>query len=274
MLRLLPVLHAFATAVASPAQLIRCANAPTSAGCSFAPPPASFDVRFHFGAAGNATIRVTTAWSPSYARQFFTLVKLGFYSENPPFRVDYRNTSYKFMAQLGWNLQDGVQDVWDRMRAIPEAVAATASNTKGRVTMAMQAVQCDAAAPSDPCAPYRPACTAADYCAFNGSTQFFINFGNNSRLDAHGFAPFGEVVEGMETIDNLGRLLGNAYGELQDLCPAVPTPATSAYCIYDALGNRSGVSSADLSKPAAEAIVAKRFPLMYRARVRWAEVVS
>ena len=33
---------------------------------------------------------------------------LRFYDGNPAFRVDYRNKSYRFMAQLGWNLQHGV----------------------------------------------------------------------------------------------------------------------------------------------------------------------
>ena len=255
-------------------KLIRCATAPTSAGCSFKPPPDNFDVRYDMGPAGNVTVRVQTAWSVPYATQFWQLVQLGFYDGNPAFRVDYHNESYKLMAQLGWNLQAGVQDAWDDHRAIPEAVTAAASNTRGRVTMAMEAVACNASSPSDPCAPYRPACSAADYCAFNGSTQLFINFGNNSRLDAHGFAPFGEVVEGLENVEALGRLLGNAYGELQDLCPAARTRATSDYCVYDARGGRSGASSAELSKPDAEALVARDFPLMWRTRVRSAVVLA
>ena len=35
------------------------------------------------------------------------------------------------------------------------------------------------------------------------STQFFLNFGDNARLDALGFAPFGEVVEGMDVVDKI-----------------------------------------------------------------------
>ena len=57
------------------------------------------------------------------------------------------------------------------------------------------------------------------------STQVFINFVDNTSLDAQGFAPFGQVVEGMDVVDKLysgygrqnvpdqGRITaeGNAY---------------------------------------------------------------
>ena len=92
----------------SAAKLIRCATAPTTPGCTFPPPPETFDVRFDFGG-NNVTFRVTTAWSPPYASLFHQLVSLGYYDETPPFRVDYRNSSYSFMAQMGWNLLPGVQ---------------------------------------------------------------------------------------------------------------------------------------------------------------------
>ncbi len=35
------------------------------------------------------------------------------------------------------------------------------------------------------------------------TTQLFINFGNNASLDGQGFAPFGEVIEGMDVVDKL-----------------------------------------------------------------------
>ena len=41
------------------------------------------------------------------------------------------------------------------------------------------------------------------------TTQVFINFGNNANLDGMGFAPFGEVVEGMEVVD----AFYSGYGE-------------------------------------------------------------
>jgi peptidyl-prolyl cis-trans isomerase A (cyclophilin A) len=42
------------------------------------------------------------------------------------------------------------------------------------------------------------------------TTQIFINYSNgNKRLDQSGFAPFGEVTEGMEVVDKLYA----GYGE-------------------------------------------------------------
>ncbi len=41
------------------------------------------------------------------------------------------------------------------------------------------------------------------------TTQVFINFKNNSRLDPLGFAPFGKVVSGMNVVD----ALNGEYGE-------------------------------------------------------------
>ncbi len=34
-------------------------------------------------------------------------------------------------------------------------------------------------------------------------TQIFINYGDNSYLDEQGFAPFGQVVSGMEIVDKI-----------------------------------------------------------------------
>jgi peptidyl-prolyl cis-trans isomerase A (cyclophilin A) len=42
------------------------------------------------------------------------------------------------------------------------------------------------------------------------TSQIFVNYNDsNARLDAMGFSPFGQVVEGMDVVDNLYK----GYGE-------------------------------------------------------------
>jgi peptidyl-prolyl cis-trans isomerase A (cyclophilin A) len=49
------------------------------------------------------------------------------------------------------------------------------------------------------------------------STQIFINFNDrNVGLDSQGFAPFGQVVSGMESVDKIYSGYGNPPDEQQD----------------------------------------------------------
>jgi cyclophilin family peptidyl-prolyl cis-trans isomerase len=45
--------------------------------------------------------------------------------------------------------------------------------------------------------------------------QLFINLGDNSRLDDTGFAPFGQVIEGMDVVDKLHGGYGEGLTKLQ-----------------------------------------------------------
>ena len=87
------------------------------------------------------------------------------------------------MAQFGISGDPALNRAW-RTAQIPDDTVVQ-SNTRGRITYAKSN------APN------------------SRTTQLFINFGDNSQLDDMGFAPFGEVVAGMEAVD----ALYSQYGE-------------------------------------------------------------
>jgi len=130
--------------------------------------------------AGNFVIEVHRDWAPHGADRFYNLVKIGFYDDVAFYRV-----LKGFMAQTGMNGNPAVTAAWANARIPADKVKQ--SNTKGRVTFAF------GGGPE------------------NRTTQFFINYGNNSYLDASGFAPFGEVIEDFDTVKELYA----GYGEGQ-----------------------------------------------------------
>jgi peptidyl-prolyl cis-trans isomerase A (cyclophilin A) len=131
--------------------------------------PATYKVRLDT-TAGPVVIQVTRAWAPLGADRFYNLVKNGFYDDVRFFRV-----IPGFMAQGGMNGDPAIQKIWGRNNINDDPVKQ--SNTRGFVTFAKTA------APN------------------SRSTQIFINYGNNASLDAQGFAPFGQVISGMEAVD-------------------------------------------------------------------------
>ena len=153
--------------------------------------PATFNVNFATSA-GTFVVQVTRAWAPKGADRFYNLVKHGYYNDGRFFRV-----VPNFMVQFGINGDPKVQEVWREATIADEPV--TQSNKRGFITFAKSN------APN------------------SRTTQVFINFADNSRLDAGGFAPFGQVISGMEIVDkinaeygeepNQGRIQfeGNAY---------------------------------------------------------------
>jgi len=149
---------------------------PTSAEMT-ATAPESYRVRFQT-TAGDFVVQVQRSLSPHGADRFYNLVRSGFYDGVRFFRV-----IDGFMAQFGMHGDPEVTAAW---RAAPiEDDAVMASNTRGMITFAMT---------NQP---------------NSRTTQVFINYRDNSNLDAMGFAPFGEVVEGMEVVDQLY----SGYGE-------------------------------------------------------------
>ena len=133
--------------------------------------PELFRARFDTSK-GPFVIEVHREWAPIAADRFYNLVKHGFYDGTRFFRV-----RPGFMAQFGINGTPEIQSAWQRAFLRDEPVAK--SNTRGFVSFTTEG---------------RPQ---------SRFTQIFINYGDNTRLDADGFAPFGEVVAGMDVVDKL-----------------------------------------------------------------------
>jgi peptidyl-prolyl cis-trans isomerase A (cyclophilin A) len=133
--------------------------------------PATFRARFETSQ-GPLVIEVHREWAPLGADRFYTLVKGGFYDGVRFFRV-----LSGFMAQFGLSGDPKVQAAWASANLMDEP--AKQSNLRGFVTFAKE---------SSPNTRY---------------TMVFINYKDNSYLDADGFAPFGQVVVGMDVVDKL-----------------------------------------------------------------------
>ena len=127
---------------------------------------------------GAVVIEVHRDWAPVGADHFYELVKSGFYDGARFFRV-----LPSFMAQFGIAGDPQVNGKWQDKNLQDDPVKQ--SNTRGMVTFAKTSL------PN------------------SRSTQLFINTGNNARLDSDGFAPIGQVVSGMDAVDNFY----NGYGE-------------------------------------------------------------
>lgn len=138
--------------------------------------PAAFRARFETSK-GTFVIEVHREWAPLGADRFYTLVRSGYFDGVRFFRV-----LAGFMAQFGIHGDPHVTGQW-RARSIRDDPVRQ-SNTRGRVTFAT-------AGPD------------------TRTTQLFINYGDNHRLDQSGFAPIGQVIEGMEVVDRLY----SGYGE-------------------------------------------------------------
>jgi peptidyl-prolyl cis-trans isomerase A (cyclophilin A) len=140
------------------------------------PAPAVYKAKFDTSK-GAFLVEVHRDWAPNGADRFYNLVKNGFFDNARFFRV-----VSGFMVQFGINADPKLSAVWREARIKDDPVRQ--SNKRGFLTYAM-------AGPN------------------TRTTQLFISFGDNSRLDSQGFAPFGQVVSGMNVVD----ALYSGYGE-------------------------------------------------------------
>ncbi|HMG33414.1 MAG TPA: peptidylprolyl isomerase [Blastocatellia bacterium] len=120
---------------------------------------------------GSFLVECHRDWAPIGADRFYNLVATGFFDDSRFFRV-----RAGFIAQFGIPGEPSVAAVWQH-QSIPDDPRRQ-SNVRGSIAYAM---------------------TGPD----TRTTQLYINLGENTRLDAEGFAPMGKVVQGMEVVDKL-----------------------------------------------------------------------
>ena len=178
------------------------------------PPPPSYGVRYETTSGLSWTIEVTTAWAPPYATRFWALSNIGYHVGAPFYRVDYANASTRFVVQFGYRSEPAVDALWDAETTLNTTWSVHApGNVRGSVAFSM-----NAAAPGEPHGPgTNPNCTDPTYCAVGFSTNIFINYGDNTRLNAPGFSVFGTVSEAGMAENGVDALYGG-YGECVELC--------------------------------------------------------
>ena len=139
--------------------------------------PETFQVKFDT-TAGPIVIRSHRDWSPLGHERFYDLCKTGFFDNSGFFRV-----IKGFMVQFGLAADPKLTAQYNEKTLKDEPVLK--SNTRGKVTFAKSG---------------RPN---------SRTTQIFINYADNSRLDPDNFTPFGEVIAGMENAEKIT----DEYGE-------------------------------------------------------------
>jgi peptidyl-prolyl cis-trans isomerase A (cyclophilin A) len=148
--------------------------------------PDSFLVAFET-TRGRFDVMAHTSWAPVGADRFYDLVRRSFYDSTTVFRV-----VKGFVAQFGISGNPKVSAAWRNRRLGDDR--ARENNTRGRVSYA-------SGGPG------------------TRTTQLFINYADNVRLDTLGgigYPPFGEVVRGMEVVDSLYAEYGGAPSARQD----------------------------------------------------------
>ena len=134
--------------------------------------PATFRVRLETSK-GPIVIQAHRDWSPNGVDRFYQLVQDGYYDDVRFFRV-----VPPFVVQFGMHGDTARNAQWANRGLIDEPVKQP--NRRGTVTYAKSGM------PN------------------SRTTQLFINLqDNSSMLDQQGFAPFGEVVEGMSVLERL-----------------------------------------------------------------------
>jgi peptidyl-prolyl cis-trans isomerase A (cyclophilin A) len=140
---------------------------------------------------GDFVVQFYPHWSPNGVKRIYELTNDKFFDDIRFFRV-----VEGFMAQFGVSGDPGMNQKWGNANIPDDPVVE--SNKRGYVTFAMGGPN-------------------------TRSTQLFINFGDNSRLDNYGagFPPIGKVVSGMDAVD----AIFSGYGDMPSQGGTGPNPA-------------------------------------------------
>jgi cyclophilin family peptidyl-prolyl cis-trans isomerase len=159
--------------------LAGCGPKPAPKRPAYVPPEdaPTFQVRFVTNK-GVFVVEVHRDWAPIGVQRFRELVRTGFFNDSRFFRV-VRN----YVVQFGLSGRPSVDRLMSGSRIPDDPVKQ--SNTRGAITFATSG-------------PLGRTC------------QVFINLSNNRDLDKEGFAPFGQVTEGM---DKVVDRIWSAYGD-------------------------------------------------------------
>lgn len=149
------------------------------AGATASPAPGLYRVKFDTSR-GTFVIGIIRTQAPHGADRLYDLVKHHYFDGAGFYRV-----VPGFVVQWGYAADPALTRKWKT--SIPDDPV-VASNVRGTITFA---------ATSEP---------------NSRSTQLFVNYGNNARLDSLGFAPLGKVISGMDVVDRLY----SGYGESPD----------------------------------------------------------
>ena len=120
---------------------------------------------------GDIVIQVTREWAPLATDRFYNLVKAGYYDG-----IAFHRVLDDFVAEFGIHGDPWVNAAWRQAVMVDEPVRQP--NTRGRVTFSKNTPN-------------------------SRTVQVFINLKENRSLDDQGFSPFGEVVEGMDVVEEL-----------------------------------------------------------------------
>lgn len=138
--------------------------------------PDTYNVKFET-TQGDFVVTVTREWAPNGSDRFYNLVQNGYFEDIAFFRA-----ISDFMVQFGIHGDPKLNTVWRTAKITDDPVKQ--SNNRGKITFATSGPN-------------------------SRTSQVFINYKDNGMLDKMGFAPFGEVTQGMDIVDKLYK----GYGE-------------------------------------------------------------